>query len=115
MTKDRIDWLDPKQCDPPHRVTHRDRFRALVESLERDGWRTGEPACLGYRRETGRVQLVSGSHRWAACRVLRRRIPVAVVSERQAYAWWGTASWVGWLRQPPIVTNNSVKTKCLAG
>lgn len=72
-------WLHPEQCSPPHRVTHPEKVDALREQFMREGWAVGCPVLVGYLFER-RIQLLSGSHRWAAAQRADIVIPVAVYS-----------------------------------
>lgn len=97
-----ITWLGTDQLDPPHRVTHPEHADALTADMARVGWRMGAPACLGYDLN-GRVQLISGSHRWEACRRLGRLMPVVVMPYAEVAALWGTDAWVSMVLNPPAV------------
>jgi hypothetical protein len=55
-------------CDPPHRVARPEQVVELANAFARAGWGRGEPALVGYPLE-GRVQLLSGSHRYAAAKM----------------------------------------------
>ena len=85
-------------CDPPHRVTHDEKAHKLSVSMARYG---GNGPCLvGYRTAEDRVQLLSGSHRYAAATSLRRAtVPVQVYPEWFVQALWGTEDWT-WLMTP---------------
>lgn len=73
-------WLDPQACDPPHGVTHPDKEVDLAREFHVRGWHPDHPALVGY--ELGRrVQLLSGSHRWAAAKMAGIKIPVVVHPE----------------------------------
>ena len=76
-------------CIPPHSVSDKGRIGRLCLSFSRYGW--GEyPALVGYVWQ-GRVQLLSGSHRWAAAQqVGLSRIPVVVVPYMLVEASWGS-------------------------
>ncbi len=94
-----IRWLSPEACDPPHRVTHPEHYEALRDAL-RSGWEADAPACLGYLWDE-RVQLISGSHRWAACRDIGQKIPVAMLSYEWVKSIWGTDAWLTLIANPP--------------
>jgi len=97
-------WLNPDRCLPPHKVTHPNKLEELKADMLANGWRLGEPILLGYWDEQARkVQLVSGSHRWAAAQELGLKIPVEVLSYKRAYELWGTEEWCSWLKQPPVL------------
>jgi ParB-like chromosome segregation protein Spo0J len=96
-------WLNPRHCVPPHRVTHEERLIALVDSLSSDGWKPGEPALIGYEEPDGTIQLVSGSHRWAAAAHLDLPLPVYILPRAHMDAIWGTDAWVALLAHPPTL------------
>jgi len=72
-------WMEPDDCIPPHRVGHFDKFDELTEIFlkKEGGWDLNEPVLIGYPFE-GRIQLLSGSHRWAAAKKAGIKIPVLV-------------------------------------
>jgi ParB-like nuclease domain len=71
-------WMSPEDCDPPHAVKHEDKFEELVEQfLRREDWDLNRDALIGYPLN-GRIQLLSGSHRWAAAKLAGIKIPVLV-------------------------------------
>jgi hypothetical protein len=101
-----IEWLRPEDCAPPHRVTCDRHAQALTRSLATDGWMIGKPALLGYTggpHDGPRVQLISGSHRWAAASALGMLIPVYVMTYEQVFDMCGTDAWVHALAHPPLV------------
>ncbi len=87
-----VTWIDPNTCDPPHRVTHPDKFLELVEMFSNKGWDTTKPALLGYTLD--KIQLISGSHRWAAANEANIKIPVVVYSYAEIADIWGTDAWL---------------------
>jgi hypothetical protein len=87
-----VEWLDPCECDPPHRVTHPEKLVDLLTDMDDHGWRGA--ALVGYRQADGRVQLMSGSHRHAATAFLRIRVPVEVYPEDCVRTVWGTDDWL---------------------
>ncbi len=72
-------WLSAFECLPPHAVTHPIREWDLCRDFRRAGWDLSCPALVGYLSQ-GRVQLLSGSHRWAAARRAEIKMPVVVVT-----------------------------------
>ncbi|MHB8407848.1 MAG: ParB N-terminal domain-containing protein [Acidiferrobacterales bacterium] len=64
---------------PPHAVKDFKNFERLTEQFLKgqDGWDPSEPALIGYPFN-GRIQLLSGSHRWAAAKEAGIQIPVLV-------------------------------------
>lgn len=95
-------WLATTECAPPHRVTDWDKCYALRDGLKETGWRHDCPVLLGYPFE-GTVQLISGSHRWAAARLLERSCPVWVLPYETVAELWGTEAWVELVAQPPTL------------
>jgi hypothetical protein len=68
-----------EDCDPPHAVKDFDNFERLAEQFlkKEGGWDLDKPVLIGYPLN-GRIQLLSGSHRWAAAKVAGIKIPVLV-------------------------------------
>lgn len=83
-----VQWLPPSRCVPPHRVTHPEKASALCQEFLTNGWSTREPALVGYELEDG-IQLITGSHRWAAAMGAGIQIPVKVVPYGLVWASWG--------------------------
>ena len=99
-----VQWVHTVSCDPPHRVTHPDHVEWLIDALRRDGW--DGPALLGYWLD-GRIQLLSGSHRWAACQFDGRRMPVVLRPFGDIEQLYGTDGWVAMIQSPPVVQGDS--------
>jgi ParB-like chromosome segregation protein Spo0J len=74
-------------------VTHPDKFEQLVHDFRSTGWDLTRPNLLGYPLE-GKIQLISGSHRWAAAEVAPIDIPVEVFSYEYIESIWGFDEWV---------------------
>lgn len=72
-----IQWLRTSDCSPPHQVTHPEKAAKLEWEFITSGWDTSQPALIGYSYGDT-VQLLSGSHRWAAAAAAGIRIPVIV-------------------------------------
>ena len=86
-------WLSPSACVPPHRVTHPEKVQQLAAAFRDGGWDVERPALVGYPHGKG-VQLLSGSHRWAAAISAGIRIPVRVVPyARVVWAWGDLERW----------------------
>lgn len=83
-----ISWVTPGACHPPHKVTHPEHVEELKASLEAEGWRE-TPRLVGYRWEDGKIQLLNGSHRWAAASELKLAMPVRIVPFRLVVRAWG--------------------------
>lgn len=81
-------WLEPVSCDPPHGVSHPEKVQALADAFDRTGWGVSCPVLVGYPLD-GRVQLLSGSHRWAAATHARIQIPVVIVPFADVEAAYG--------------------------
>lgn len=76
----KVFWIDPKHCDPPHRITHPQQVEGLAHSIRRFGW--DGPPLTGYF-DSDRVILLSGSHRFGAALSLGIRLPVKVYAKMQ--------------------------------
>ncbi len=100
-------WVDPSECDPPHRLTHEDRYWMLRESLSADGWKIEHPTLLGYRI-MDRIQLISGTHRHAAAKDEQMKLPVALKPMSEIERIWGTDEWLEWVKNPPRISEVSV-------
>ena len=88
--------MSPKLCCPPHQITHEEKYTSLICDFRREGWKKGTPALKGYIFETY-IQLVSGSHRWAAANYVGIDVPVDLHSYNDVYLIWGTDRWIGWI------------------
>jgi hypothetical protein len=89
-----IEWLKPEQCWPPHGITHPDKLADLITIFKERGWGYGYEALVGYmtydcQRHQWGLQLLSGSHRWAAAIEAGIRIPVVVLSDETVERAWG--------------------------
>lgn len=58
------------------------------------------PALLGYPVDET-IQLVSGSHRWAAAQAVGISVPVSIKSYAEVHDIWCTRAWIEWLTNPP--------------
>ena len=81
-------WLDPVDCDQPHPSCHADKLATLLEAFRRDGFDRTHPALIGYPLE-GRVQLLSGAHRFEAARRLGMKLPVVLWLRSSIEVAWG--------------------------
>jgi ParB-like chromosome segregation protein Spo0J len=98
-----ITWVDPYQCRPPHRVSHPEKVAKLAAAFYTDGWGAGFPALVGYPHY-GKIQLLSGSHRWvAAQRAQLRRIPVVIYPLELVSDSWGDLPLWAELMRPVLV------------
>lgn len=89
-----IQWLPASACLPPHGITHPEKALQLHKAFLEPGWDLSQPVLVGYPvpSEAGDssctngaapygdgIQLLSGSHRWAAAAEVGIRIPVHIV------------------------------------
>lgn len=75
-------FLEPEAVTPPHEVKDQAKFRRLVESMSAHGWE-GRPL-LGIEEEGGWIQLLTGSHRFAAAQEAGIDIPISVIAGADA-------------------------------
>ena len=88
-----VQWIDTNLCDPPHKVTHPEKFYELLELFLKYGWDNNHPPLLGYWFED-KIQLISGSHRWAAANEAHIKIPILLYSYEFIKNIWGTEEWL---------------------
>ena len=88
--------ISPGGCHPPHKVTHPEKLKELIEAFRTTGWDMRNGTLVGYRWEDGRVQLITGSHRHAAAKEVGLAIPVKIVSYEAVWEAWGDVP--RWLR-----------------
>lgn len=89
-----VEWLTAEECTPPHAVTHPEKRASLAEAFSARGWSVSAPVLVGYRTDTGEVQLLSGSHRWSAAMAAGIRLPVVIHPDAAVRAAWGDlAAW----------------------
>lgn len=88
-----VQWTNTEFCDPPHRVTHPEKFFELLEMFKKNGWDTNHPPLLGYWLEN-KIQLISGSHRWAAAKEAEIKIPILLHTYEKIFNIWGTEEWL---------------------
>lgn len=100
-------WVLPQDCDPPHGITHDKTYELLIEAFLKkegypgSGWDTKEPVLIGYPLD-GRIQLLSGSHRWAAAKDAGIKIPVLMRQRSVIEASFGLLSeWEKIMKAPP--------------
>lgn len=84
-----IKLLSPSECHPPHKVTHPEKVDALVTSFSQVGWNPIAPHLIGYAEDNGHVQLLTGSHRYAAALIADIKLPTKVYTKRYVEACWG--------------------------
>lgn len=83
--------VSPLDCDPPHRVGYPEKVDALRDAFLLAGWDARHPRLVAYPCGR-RLQLLSGSHRWAASLGVLAEIPVSIVSSAEVEAAWGNLS-----------------------
>jgi ParB-like chromosome segregation protein Spo0J len=94
-------WLPTCACDPPHGISHPLKLAELEDHFLEHGWDLQAPALVGYIFN-GRVQLLSGSHRWAAAVRADLRIPVVIRPLEEVQAAWGNLpAWSVLMTAPP--------------
>ena len=82
-------WVNPWDCDLPHRVARQHQVVELAEQFVASGWDPEKPALVGYQLDD-RLQLLSGTHRCAAARLAGlKRIPVLVWRQDIIEDSWG--------------------------
>lgn len=105
-------WISPIRCMPPHQITHWDKYDELVKLFrEHGGFSINHQPLIGYSRDDDTIQLLTGSHRWAACRTTDCPVPVLFQQADDLEKIFGTDEWVhlcnfSW----PIRTLNWVET-----
>jgi hypothetical protein len=97
----KVQWIPPDWCLPPHRVARENDVIALANDFVRYGWNPEKPALIGYLDND--VQLLTGSHRWAAARLAELpRIPVVIYLYHECYEAFGDLErWLRLLQAPP--------------
>ena len=80
--------VEPRLCLPPHRITSQEAFQRLLEAFLLKGWDHSKPSLVGYV-VGNKVQLLSGSHRWAAALESETKIPVVVLPKSLVEEAWG--------------------------
>ncbi len=80
-------------CEPPHGVTHPEKLDELIEKFTQVGFSTNYSPLIGYEDE-GQIQLITGSHRWAACKSSNRTVPVLLQKKEYLNDIWGSELWV---------------------
>ena len=85
----KIQLLSPDECMPPHSAKREEVVVSLANYFYNKGWGRGFPALLGYPWE-GKIQLLSGSHRWAAAKMAGlEKVPVLVYPYETIDKAWG--------------------------
>ena len=97
----RVKWTKTKLCIPPHRITHPDKFKQLYEQFVDSGWDVKCPPLIGYQDK--KIQLISGSHRWAAAHLAKIEIPVIIYPQKTIIKIWGTDEWLELLHNAPHI------------
>ena len=94
-------WLDISECTPPHRITHESHLEILINSLK-NGWDLNCPVLIGYELD-GLVQLISGSHRYEACRYNKLKLPVIIYEYNYIESIFGSNLWIDLVSNPPLL------------
>ena len=85
-------WINPWWVFPPHRVTHPDKVTEFANHFASYGW-AKFPVLTGYWHwpapDHPRVQLLTGTHRHAAAKLVDIEIPVVVWAEWKVERAWG--------------------------
>ena len=89
-----VQLLPINHCMPPHSVSRHNDVIDFANEFATNGWGPGYPNLLGYPWE-GKIQLLSGSHRWAAAKMAGlESIPVLVYPYKDIeYAWGNSEHW----------------------
>lgn len=90
-------WIWPEYCDPPHKLTHTNRYLDLLEKFQETGWGYNYPVVVGYNLDD-HIQLISGTHRWYAALDAGIALPVALYDFDYINAIWGTDEWLSLLK-----------------
>ena len=96
-----IVWIDPSECDAPHRVSHEDKLVELANEFVARGWGVNYPVLIGYMLD-GRLQLLSGTHRHKAAEMAGIRLPVIVRNYDDVRSAWGTDAWAEIMDAPSV-------------
>lgn len=80
-----VKYLSSDECIPPH-VDVPSKTDQIINSIREKGW--DGPNLIGYHWQNT-IQLLSGSHRYAACRYLNIKMPVVVISYEYVKSAWG--------------------------
>lgn len=73
-----VTLVDPKQCCPPHKISHPEKMRQFANKFVVSGWGDNQEALVGYYIGST-LQLLSGTHRHGASLLAGlNRIPVII-------------------------------------
>lgn len=104
MIQHNIQWITPEFCIPPHKVARPEQVSDLAEEFSVNGWGAGYPALVGYMLGEHTVQLLSGSHRWAAAIIANlQKIPVSIIDYKLVDKHWGNLEAWAVIMTPPFV------------
>lgn len=105
-----ISWVNPLLCRPPHAVARPDQVVDLANAFIESGWDPKQPALVGYWDPDSSpftIQLLSGSHRWAAAMTAKMRsIPIRIVPYDVVSGAWGDLEWWAKVMSPPPAGTN---------
>ncbi len=102
-------WIHPRDLDPPHGLdlvhgSDLHRCLALFEAFERDGFDRQRPALIAYP-QSGRIQLLSGTHRHQAALWADLALPVVFWLRSSIEEAFGNLDhWLEVMREIPVVT-----------
>ena len=94
-----VEWVPASACFPPHKITHPEKALQLFREFSTQGWDPSQPALVGYPWGEG-IQLISGSHRWAAAAEAGIKIPVVIKPYHEvAWSWGHLERWIALMGQ----------------
>lgn len=100
-------WLSTEDMDPPHgidmsSVRDSEAVFAMVRDFETHGFDKSRPALIGYPLN-GRIQLLSGSHRYVAAQLTGTKLPVTLWLQSDIHGSWGSLEeWARVMRDIPV-------------
>jgi hypothetical protein len=79
----KLRMLSPRSCIPPHGVSHPEKVYELANKFILYGWGENQLPLIGYPLK-GKIQLLSGTHRWNAAKLAKLElIPVLIRKRKQ--------------------------------
>lgn len=95
-------YFDVKDCIPPHSVKDFKKVERFIKIFENEGFNKNEPCLIGYPWE-GKIQLLSGSHRYKAAEIVGLQLPVVLWLRSDVEKSWGDInSWKEIMKEIPI-------------
>lgn len=93
--------LHPDDCVPPHAADDA-KMQKFIKWFEKAGFDKDHPAIIGYPFN-GKIQLLSGSHRWAAAKETNTMLPVTLWLKSDVEKAWGDlVEWAKIMKQIPV-------------